>query len=94
MDAAEFKSILENNDCNVRSYSGRGMYGKECIGFTVDQDTNLLGLVAEIVASVSDLDESVQDGLVTAFNRVRTDNMGLGTIVYFPSIPWSGGAEE
>jgi len=58
-------------------YSGRGMYGEQCVGFTVYGSGYAL-LVATIVRT---LDTDVADAML---GRLTTDSMGLGTIVYFP----------
>ena len=70
-----------------RSYSGRGMYGRECLAFTIgsgaDQPANPLGVVAEIVAACP---EQWEDELIELFQDAKTDQMGLGTVIYFPGV--------
>ena len=36
MTSKQLKDIIEMAGYETRSYSGRGMYGKECLAFTVD----------------------------------------------------------
>lgn len=85
------KKILEKNDSHkLRSYSGRAMYGKECVGIVTD---DLVPLVAEIAANVHE----VSDGEYTHddfFSNYRTDNMGIDTILYFPKIKWEEEQKE
>ena len=70
-----------------RDYSGRGMYGKECIGITADD----LGSVLRVMETLHDA-YSYEDEAVGAMYRAlvdnspRSDNMGLSTIFYWPSI--------
>jgi hypothetical protein len=61
-------------------YSGRGMYGETCVGFTVRNSRNAAALTAAIVRT---LDDDVADAMI---GRLNTDSLGMGTIVYFPGI--------
>lgn len=85
MSQQELIDILEQYDIEVRSnYSGRGMYGAECVGFVVNEDV-LLATVAEMVAEIEDEDERQE--LARLFRRAKTDSMGRDSvIVYFPSV--------
>lgn len=56
-------------------YSGRGMYGKQCLGFIYSSTNDLLRLGAALSAAL--------DGDVPA---ASTDSMGRDGIVYFPSL--------
>lgn len=65
---------------NFRSdYSGRGMYGKTCIGFDLNHASDAMYLGAAI-AQVMGLEGALLVG------RARQDSMGLGIIVYFPGV--------
>lgn len=86
-----------DEDFKVRSYSGRGMYGKTCLGIDIDRDTSLGDVFASILEAIAN-DESVvnEDGLIEAaeaLRGMRSDNMGLGTIYYFPNVPYSDEVE-
>ena len=61
-----------------RSYSGRGMYGKECVAVTGVSVWNVAqGLFSEqFDEDFSELPEPKQDAL------------GLGNVLYWPSYPW------
>lgn len=77
----EIASAADIDSENVRSdYSGRGMYGKECIGFDLDRNADMLRLGAAIIAVLGE-DEGSQ-----VISDVSTDSMGLGMIAYFPSV--------
>lgn len=68
-----------------RKYSGRGMFGKQCIGFYVEQGDSLMG-AASVMMLAAQGGPSELEELHEAFQSARTDSMGKGTIVYFPSI--------
>ena len=76
----EVADIVGLDADDVRTgYSGRGMYGKTCVGFDLDGSSSLLGLGAAL-ASV------FPDTYTEFLHRARTDGMGRGIIVYFPGI--------
>ena len=68
-------------------YSGRGMYGDSCIGFTVYSFSE----AAQVLVTLADTEDSstgerwydLADSLARA---LKTDDMGRGTIVYFPGV--------
>lgn len=69
-------------DYEVRGYSGRGMHGNECLAITTDR-------------SIGDLDIfqlGVEVGLMYAdaqyCGKMKQDSMGLGTVYYWPSVPY------
>lgn len=90
------QDLLEEAGHECRSYSGRAMYGKECLG--VDTERSLGTLIADVMeAMVSTVD--MEDGhtvsaCADAFRQMKTDSMGLGTIVYFPGVPFVADDEE
>lgn len=81
------RSVCDDLGLEVRSYSGRAMYGTKCIGVTCD---NPFQAFAQIVVALC---EKGEEGVEAAdhFTRdgaVKTDSMGLGSILYFPRLPW------
>jgi hypothetical protein len=91
MDAEIFIEMAEDANQRVRSYSGRGMYGKYCVGISTDgaDEVGVLGEIAEQVA-----DESLRDLIELFATGARIDQMGRGNIVYFPSLKWPEGRED
>ncbi len=88
-------AILPDLGLEARSYSGRGMYGAECVGVDCEGMTSHQ-IVARIVLALC---EQGPDGLDAAehFTRdgaVASDSMGRGSIVYFPRLPWVEEDEE
>lgn len=84
------KAILDS-DLKPRSYSGRFMYGKQCLGFETDESSvKAIGLILVSLcrgASAVRAKEDVMD-LAEILQDAREDSLGLGTIVYFPNVPW------
>jgi hypothetical protein len=62
----------------VIPYSGRGMYGKQCVGFVVFNRPNL--------ASLGDIPK--------AFGKPQSDNLGQQYVVYFPEVSPEENKEE
>lgn len=91
MNARKLIGAIESAGYEARSYSGRGMFGKECVGVEIPQDESAFALAAKLVLTVFD-----EDGDEEAYNltsdladlRVSEDAMGLDAIVYFPRVAW------
>lgn len=85
MGAQALIDLLYDAGLEVREdYSGRGMYGKTCVGFVVENGAELR-TVAELVGNEED--EYTRAELVILFRQARTDSMGRdSTIVYFPRV--------
>jgi hypothetical protein len=89
---------LHDDSFRVRSYSGRGMYGDECVGVTAESE---MQVAAEVIGSlVGDLysdDESLAQDIefiqwvLHQFKQYTiTDDMGRDSIiVYWKNIPAS-----
>lgn len=81
MDAKMLIDVIENAGFDARSYSGRGMYGKECVGYTCDDPTDsMLDIIEDHEGDIAEL--------IQTLRRMRTDNMGMSYICYFPNIKW------
>ena len=78
---------LEESGFETRRYSGRGMYGAECIAFEVIGGSEL-GAVAEIISSIETVEEQAE--VVKAFKQAKTDSMGRdGIVIYFPKYKYA-----
>jgi hypothetical protein len=92
MDKEEFDRVVEAVEeagYEVRSYSGRGMYGKECLGVECDDPVKfMLELAIGLAETCEDAGE-VADFL-EMLRDPQTDSMGLGSIIYWPRITWQG----
>jgi hypothetical protein len=82
LTADQVNNILDNAGLPYESftstYSGRGMYGDQCVGFDFDHMSDL-GLLSVAINEV--LGEAVGRDMI---ENLRTDSMGLGMIAYFP----------
>lgn len=97
MEFKELCELIEAAGYSVRSYSGRGMNGKVCLGIDTDNTamTLVLDLIKEALGSVNtscgdrayESIGEVQD-LCDMLKNSRSDSMGRGYIVYFPEIKW------
>lgn len=87
MDAKAFKDLCDNTGIEVRSYSGRGMYGRKCLGIDTD---DVMGTIADLIEAAVDFHNRpvAYNMLAEALRSSRQDSMGLGVIIYFPSIAW------
>jgi hypothetical protein len=85
------QQLFDEAGYGTRSYSGRGMGGKECLGVVLNQGQSLGSLFGDVIETINtfyieagnDGDLSVSD-VADAFDSMQTDSMGKGTIVYFP----------
>jgi hypothetical protein len=65
-------------------YSGRGMYGYQCLGFVFDSETNEYKVLMELTEYLLDNEEDIL--LNCLKKRICSDSMGIGSIVYFPNV--------
>lgn len=83
---------FDHNDMQLRdSYSGRGMYRKNCVGIVggniCDIMVQLMELIPELLQqSEEDGYEELYDDFIAIMKSANTDNMGRGMIVYFPPL--------
>lgn len=87
MNKYTLQLTLEELDYTTRSYSGRGMYGKECLGVELGALKDVGELVADLIEAAAD-DPNCADDVARGVRRMSWDNLGLGIIVYFPSVPF------
>jgi hypothetical protein len=74
-----------------RSYSGRGMYGKQCIGVTTDTSEFELGVrLMDHISNSSHMDVLDLDLLI----NVSSDSMGRSVIIYWPGTEWEDSFDD
>jgi hypothetical protein len=92
------KELIEDAEFEARSYSGRGMYGRECVGISLDAGDELV-IGAKVMKAAVERNEQLDphdediidlDDVIELFDRASTDALGRGTILYFPSVEWTG----
>ena len=75
------QELIEDLGYETRSYSGRGMYGRECLGVTVDDPVFFALEIGQEMGSNEEYNN---------FGRnlpcVSWDSMGRDYIVYFPNV--------
>ena len=87
MIATTLVRLLTGLGHEVRSYSGRGMRGRECVGVVVPGDTSMFTFGVELALAAADIDINVVYNLSKLVSR--TDDMGRhNIIVYFPDVDW------
>lgn len=90
------KNLLENNGYETRSYSGRGMYGQTCLGVESDSPRDVIGMVVDILLDVVENQYDVRNDdalnelqeLGDVLKTAKQDSMGMGSIIYFPDVPY------
>jgi hypothetical protein len=100
MDFNTLIEIIEEAGYTPYSYSGRGMYGDSCVGFTTDDNQlktaiNLVNAAKWLTLDL--LTYNVPSNLADVFDLfldtlggAKTDSMGRSTVVYFPRVKWEG----
>jgi hypothetical protein len=72
---------------NIRSYSGRCMFGKECLGLdcnNVGEALNIIFLMTQKASTQTK--EFLLEEMETMIQNTCQDSMGRGIIVYWPDI--------
>ena len=86
------QTLMKNMGLEVRSYSGRGMYRRECLGVvTVDTPMRLFINILENLPFYEDEANEYRDYINTvssAFKGVLCDSLGMRNIIYFPDIEY------
>ena len=82
--------ILEQHEAGtVMQYSGRAMYGDQCLGIvTEDEASTFLILGLELA------DANAQTLGTILLRSVRSDSMGRAVVVYFPKVSMPEGFSE
>lgn len=96
----KFQDIVdafENAGADCQKYSGRGMYGKECLAVQFDGSPVTIVLEAvEYFANTLSADEAV-DQICEFMQMLKSpsqDSMGLGSVMYWPHIKWENGEDK
>jgi hypothetical protein len=88
--ADELETALQEADLDItvrHNYSGRGMYGTTCLGFDVDRGTTAFEFGIRLGQLLGDNPEIADDELLDEMaDNNAIDSMGLGSIIYFPSV--------
>lgn len=83
MSFEQIREAFENAGYEPRSYSGRGMYGKECLGVVCSDP---ITAILETLQAVED--EATLRDLISDLFDPSEDSMGRDSIVYWTRIVW------
>lgn len=100
INTAQFVELLKSAGYDPHSYSGRAMYGEKCVAITEynddgewrslsDRDMVMLGWRLAQTAIAELEDEWAVDSVGRPLAQTRTDGMGRGIVVYWPSEAWT-----
>ena len=76
--------LMDIEGAELRSYSGRAMYGQECLGIDMDGMDDAFRFALMVTDSE----------LADALSSPRFDSMGMGIIVYFPNVEAPEGLDD
>lgn len=98
MKTRDLTDAIDGAGYQPRSYSGRGMFGRKCVGVVTEQGMSPFKIAADIalhLVSSSGSHSSAEEKLheLTELN-VKQDSMGLDTIIYFPDVQWEDSQTE
>jgi hypothetical protein len=77
--AEVIRSRVEDEGFSVGAYSGRGMFGRECVSVDVGQDDHMSH--EDLIAAVG-------------VQGAKVDSLGRGVVVYWPRVTWPSEWEE
>jgi hypothetical protein len=90
---AEIYRDKKFHDIKFMSYSGRNMYGKECLAIRCDDNTTptvelvkVIQLATDYVSSQNGIEE-LRD-LLQLFSYNASDSLAFDSVLYFPNIEW------
>jgi hypothetical protein len=81
IDPQWLMTLISDSGFNPRAYSGRGMYGRNCVGFVSDETQ--LRAIAQLILSCEDTEEAAR-----VVRGMAQDSMGLDRIYYWPRVSW------
>lgn len=91
IDGKQMVELLRDAGYEPRSYSGRAMYGRNCVGVETERYKSAFVVCAELCREALNMlgqDEACDFIEALADVDVAEDSMGLDSIVYFKNIDW------
>ena len=89
---SELKRIMVEGRCDAESYSGRGMYGKQCVSVAAESVTEALqkGLADIEEDTAYDDERTAAEALelVAEMLNYSSETLGMGVVVYWPWLEW------
>lgn len=71
-------NALYDLDFDIRSYSGRGMFGDTCLSIVTDDTVRTLKEIGDELGDLADL-----------LGAHKIDAMGTDQVVYWPNVSWT-----
>lgn len=93
IDAGKVCELIREAGHEPRGYSGRAMYGRQCVGVTTDDPFALIGDMLQALLDRGETDGELEM-IRTLLKDTRTDSMGRSSIVYWPEVEWSSHAAD
>lgn len=90
MNVQRIKEAFEDAGFEPRSYSGRSMYGEECLAVLGDSAIGILLSTIRDFAGSGAFDTSEIVELIDQLTDYRTDQLGMREIIYWPQLKWDG----
>lgn len=76
--------VAENPQYKLyENYSGRGMFGRKCLGVVVRSEDSFMDFLIELTKY---LDEQGVEDSDLVLEGVSYDELGMDTVIYFPNI--------
>lgn len=99
MELKLLKTLIEAAGYEPYAYSGRGMYGRNCVGFTCPDVNTAIADLFEVMFEVNIEDVaneeeeyearmSAHNVLCEAIRKSASDSMGFEVVLYFKSVEW------
>ena len=80
---------LEESGYQPKPYSGRGMYGKQCVSISGDRDDNVSPWEVARCLWFNNIEDDDLD-----VPEPHQDQLGLGIVLYWPSYEWPSASAE
>ena len=93
MTSEKFLELIDNAGLTARSYSGRGMYGEECVAITTGGDNGSSEHAVVAVLIMEAVSDGCGDEMTKLMKSTRTDSMGRNSVMYWPTMKWPEGRE-
>jgi hypothetical protein len=88
MKAARLIKLIEEAGYEARSYSGRSMFGRVCVGVDLLRGQSVFGFIADMIRAAVDHPADMVEVFADTLDETQQDAMGLGMIVYWPRVEW------
>lgn len=79
---------FEDLGFETRSYSGRGMFGQECLAITVGDPLIAIQEIAYETGAAATRQEEDGEEEVKMPTNIKMDSMGYEYVVYWPGVPF------